>query len=74
MFRRLAGVKRSNFEMIIKILIEVDKLNKSKRGRKNKFSIEDQLLRTLEYIREYRAYFHISKSYNTRLSNGLKTP
>ena len=72
-FRRLTGVKRSTFEMMLKILIEADKLKKSKGGRKNKLSIEDQLLITLEYIREYRTYFHISQSYNTSESTAYKT-
>ena len=72
-FRRLTGVKRSTFEMMIKILIEADKLKKSKGGRKNKLSIEDQLLITLEYIREYRTYFHISQSYNISESAAYKT-
>ena len=72
-FRRLTGVKRSTFEMMLKILIEADKLKKSKGGRKNKLSIEDQLLITLEYIREYRTYFHISQNYNTSESTAYKT-
>jgi hypothetical protein len=72
-FRRLTGVKRSTFEMMIKILIEADKLKKSKGGRKNKLFIEDQLLITLEYIREYRTYFHISQSYNISESAAYKT-
>ena len=72
-FRRLTGVKRSTFEMMLKILIEADKLKKSKGGLKNKLSIEDQLLITLEYIREYRTYFHISQSYNTSESAAYKT-
>lgn len=72
-FRRLTGVKRSTFEMMLKILIEADKLKKAKGGRKNKLFIEDQLLITLEYIREYRTYFHISQSYNTSESAAYKT-
>lgn len=72
-FRRLTGVKRSTFERMLKILIEVDQIKKAKGGRKNKLSIEDQLLITLEYIREYRTYFHISQSYNTSESAAYKT-
>jgi hypothetical protein len=72
-FRRLTGVKRSIFEMMLKILIEADQIKKAKGGRKNKLSIEDQLLITLEYIREYRTYFHISQSYNTSESAAYKT-
>lgn len=72
-FRRLTGVKRSTFEMMLKILMEADKIKKSKGGRKNKLSTEDRLLITLEYIREYRTYFHISQSYNTSESAAYKT-
>lgn len=72
-FRRLTGVKRSTFEMMLKILIEADELKKARGGRKNKLFIEDQLLITLEYIREYRTYFHISQSYNISESAAYKT-
>ncbi len=72
-FRRLTGVKRSTFEMMLNILKEADKLKKVRGGRKNKLSIEEQLLITLEYIREYRTYFHISQSYNTSESAAYKT-
>ncbi len=72
-FRRLTGVKRSTFEMMLNILKEADKLKKARGGRKNKLSIEEQLLITLEYIREYRTYFHISQSYNTSESAAYKT-
>ena len=59
-FRRLTGVKRQTFEKMVKILVEDDKNKKIKGGRKNKLSLENQLLMALEYIREYRTYFHIS--------------
>ena len=36
---------------------------KAKGGRRSKLNLKDQLLVTLEYIREYRTYFHIGKSY-----------
>ena len=36
---------------------------KAKGGKPNKLSIEDCLLMTLEYLREYLTYFHISQSY-----------
>ena len=50
-----------------------DQSKKIKGGRKNKLSLENQLLMTLEYIREYRTYFHISKSYNVSESTAYKT-
>lgn len=72
-FRRLTGVKRQTFEIMLKILVENDKTKKIKGGRKNKLSLENQLLMTLEYIREYRTYFHISKSYGVSESTAYKT-
>jgi hypothetical protein len=63
-FRRLAGVKRTTFGKMVSILEQSDKNKKVKGGRKNKLSIKDMLLMTLEYIREYRTYFHISQSCN----------
>jgi hypothetical protein len=68
-FRRLTGVKRSTFDKMIEILEEADKKKKTKGGRRNKLSMENQLLMALEYIREYRTYFHVSQSYGI---SGLK--
>ena len=61
-FRRLAGVKRTTFDKMVSILEQSDKNKKVKGGRKNKLSIKDMLLMTLEYIRKYRTYFHVSES------------
>ena len=72
-FRRLTGVKRSTFEKMISILKEADIKKKSQGGRKSKLCIEDQLLMTLEYIREYRTYFHTSQSYGVSESSAFKT-
>ena len=72
-FRRLTGVKRQTFKKMVKILIEDDKNKKIKGGRKNKLSLENQFLMALEYIREYRTYFHISKSYGVSESTAYKT-
>lgn len=72
-FRRLTGVKRSTFEKMLSILKEADIKKKSRGGRKNKLCIEDQLLMALEYIREYRTYFHTSQSYGVSESSAYKT-
>ena len=72
-FRRLTGVKRQTFEKMVKILVEDDNNKKIKGGRKNKLSLENQLLMALEYLREYRTYFHISKSYGACESTAYKT-
>ncbi len=62
-FRRLTGVKRSTFEKMVGILQPANAIKYIKGGRPSKLSIEDQLLMALEYIREYRTYFHTGKSY-----------
>lgn len=72
-FRRLTGVKRQTFEKMIGILREAQIKKKSKGGRKNTLSVEDMLLMSLEYLREYRTYFHISQSYGLSESAAYKT-
>jgi len=62
-FRRLTGVKTETFNKMVSILREAEIKKKAKGGRKSKLSIEDRLLMALEYIREYRTYFHVSQSY-----------
>jgi transposase len=71
-FQRLTGIKISTFYKMITILKEADNKKKAKGGRKNKLSIEDQLLMSLEYMREYRTYFHIAKSYGISESSAYK--
>lgn len=71
-FRRLTGVKRTTFEKMVLILQEADKAKKTRGGRKNKLSIENMLLMALEYMREYRTYFHISQSYGISESSAYK--
>lgn len=49
------------------------KKKKAKGGRKNKLNEEDMLVMVLEYLREYRTYFHISQSYGVSESTAYKT-
>lgn len=62
-FRRLTGVKRTTFDVMVSILREAEAVLKAQGGKPNKLVIEDRLFMTLEYLREYRTYFHISRSY-----------
>ena len=73
LFRRLTGVKRAVFEKMMAILRTADALKRAKGGRKSKLCLEDQLLLTLEYWREYRTYFHIAQSYGVSESSAYKT-
>ena len=61
-FKRLTGVKRQTFNKMIEILKEAEILKKKKGGRSSKLLLEDRLLMTLEYLREYRTYYHIATS------------
>jgi len=56
-FRRLTGVKRTTFDKMVNILEQSIKNRETTKGRKKKLSIENMLLMTLEYIREYITYF-----------------
>jgi Helix-turn-helix of DDE superfamily endonuclease len=71
-FRRLTGVMLSTFSKMVDILRQADIQKKSQGGRKNKLSIENQLLMTLEYLREYRTYFYIGQSYGISESSAYK--
>ena len=71
-FRRLTGVKRSTFATMVEILTKADSAKKAVGGRKSKLCIEDRLLMALEYLREYRTYFHIAQSYGLSESNAYK--
>lgn len=62
-FRRLTGIKRSTFDKMLEILREAERELKKQGGKPNKLGVEDRLLMALEYLREYRTYFHISRSY-----------
>jgi hypothetical protein len=62
-FRRLTGVKRATFEKMVHILKEAEAKKKALGGKPNKLKMEDRLLMSLEYIREYRTYFHVATSY-----------
>ena len=71
-FRRLTGVKKNTFEEMVKLLEVARAEKKARGGRKNKLSIEETLLMALEYLREYRTYFHVSKSYGISESYAYK--
>jgi hypothetical protein len=62
-FRRLTGIKRETFDEMVHILVVVQNSRYRKAGRKGGLSIEDKLLMALEYLREYRTYFHLGRSY-----------
>src|SRR4051812_47452261 len=62
-FRRLTGVKKETFRLMIEILVQSKSNIYRKAGRKSSLTMEDRLLMALEYLREYRTYFHLGSSY-----------
>ena len=62
-FRRLTGIKRTTFASMLSILRKAEVVMKARGGKPNKLALEERLLMALEYLREYRTYFHISRSY-----------
>lgn len=57
-FKRLTGVKRGTFSVMVRV-VKTEEKKKKKVGRPAKLRIEDQILITLQYLREYRAYYQI---------------
>jgi Helix-turn-helix of DDE superfamily endonuclease len=62
-FRRLTGVRPDTFQEMIAIVKDAERKKKSKGGKPHRVKLEDRLLMTLEYLREYRTYFHLGQSY-----------
>lgn len=69
-FKRLCGVQPGTFEAMLSVLKQAES-NKPP-GRPSKLSLEDQLLMTLEYWREYRTYFHIGQSWGVNESTAYR--
>ena len=71
-FRRLTGVKKETFELMLKYLYIEQ--NKKKQSGKHliKLSIEDKLLIALEYLRENRTFYHIAASYGVNETTAIR--
>lgn len=61
-FLRLTGVRRETFEPMMQILRSAEAEKYKAGGRPCKLALAERLLMTLEYLREYRTYFHIAQS------------
>lgn len=67
-FKRLVGVKPEVFGQMVRVLRDAE-TRKKKTGRPSKLSVEDKLLLTMSYWREYRTQFHIAASYGLHESS-----
>jgi hypothetical protein len=70
-FKRFWGVKLETFQQMVEIVGQHSQ-QKKKAGRPGKISLEDQVLMTLEYWREYRTYFHIGQSWGVTESTACR--
>ena len=70
-FKRLSGIYPETFNKMVEI-VKKHHLNKKVSGRPSKLSFENQILMTLEYLREYRTYFHIGKSWGVYESTAFR--
>lgn len=66
-FKRLCGVSKETFAAMCQV-IAAYKENHT-RGRKSSLSIENQLLLTLSFWREYRTLFHLGRDWQLHESN-----
>ena len=72
-FRRITGVKRKTFKKMLEILRPKKAKLTANGGPKPKLDLEDMLLATLEYLREYRTYAHVAASYGMSESSIYST-
>ena len=66
-FKRLCGVTKESFAAMCEVVLETKQLNR--RGRKSNLSIENQVLLTVSFWREYRTLFHLGRDWNLHESN-----
>ena len=71
-FRRFTGVKKTTFDRMVEIIGAAHKEKKSRGGRPNKLSIEEMVMMTLEYLRQYRTYLQIGTTYGLSESNAFE--
>ena len=72
-FRRWTGVQKPTFEKMTAVLREAQRQKTLQGGRPSKLCLEDRLLMSLEYLRQYRTYFHMGKHYGLSESTAYKT-
>ena len=56
---------------MVEILKKAEEARRRKGGHASKLSIEDMLLLALEYLREYRTYFHIAQDFGVHETTAI---
>ena len=71
-FKRLVGVQRTTFEEMLAVLKTAYQRKHAKGGRTPKLSLDDLLMATLQYMREYRTYEQITADFGIHESNLIR--
>lgn len=66
-FKRYFGVYWESFEKMVEVVKAKEK-TKIKPGRSHNLSLEEQILMTLQYLREYRTFFHLGRDWGVHES------
>ncbi|CAN5433794.1 hypothetical protein BH10ACI1_BH10ACI1_08260 [soil metagenome] len=66
-FKRFYGVRHKTFQLMCQEVKEIESQKTS--GRHADLTVEDQVLLTLSYWREYRTMFHLGQDYDLHESN-----
>ena len=72
-FKRLVGVPRPVFTEMVEVLEKKQNHSKKKSGRPHTLAIEDQLLLTLNYLRNYSTQLELAAHYHIAESNVNRT-
>ena len=70
-FKRLCGVTKETFAAMCEVVVETKQMHR--RGRKSNLSIENQVLLTVSFWREYRTLFYLGRDWNLHESNVSRT-
>jgi len=74
-FKRLTGIRKEQFVKLFELFADYKDKKWSKRGRRSNFILEDRLLLTLRYLRDYPTFivigneFDISESFANKIFN-----
>jgi hypothetical protein len=72
-FKRYCGVQPETFQKMVEVVSNHLRKKRRVSGRPTKLSVEDQVLMTLEYWREYRTFFHLATSWGLHESSVWRT-
>ena len=71
-FKRLVSVQFTTFEEMLDVLKRAYQLKHAKGGRKPKLSLDDLLMATLQYMREYHTYEQLAAAFGINESNLIR--